>query len=654
MTIDNRIKLLGIALLITLIGLIQVVMGFVARPNLMENSITQLESSISNSAFQLQKDLKSAEATTRGIAALTQSYLTSELNLDAIAQVLNDFDNEAIVGGGVWPEPYQLDSSKQRASIFWARNATQEFEILDDFNDPTGSGYHNEEWYTVGKGLSAGECAWSSAYLDTASNRTMVTCTVKIEKDGAFWGVATTDIVLANIDKILKRQNAATGGFAFVVDSSDQIISFPDIRNKNLNLVSLGDLARKEPSLSEIRNGLRSNEAYRLSSEVLGDEKSIMVTKSMPEQNWTIAIILAESKALASLHTVENGLNFTLIPLVIIFVGVTYFLGKQLVASIEITTESIDRLRHDSSQQNINIQRKDEIGDLQQAVNNYGDYLRSILSNVAKEAVMVKDNSSNLLDLSSQLNNRAQAQTQENAQLAAAIHQMSASADDVSSTTKDAADTAEESVESVTSGQDSVGLVNDTIDHLATSLKSANDIIQSLANDSNQVGNVLSVIKNISEQTNLLALNAAIEAARAGEQGRGFAVVADEVRSLAMKTQESASEIEEMINQLQQGAGSSVNVIEDCYKLSEEAVGNIQIVKERFNSIHDAFYDIKDKTHLIATSSSEQARVTDEISKLAVRIKDISELNAVDAEKLKSLSEESNQQAERLHEISEH
>ena len=267
---------------------------------------------------------------------------------------------------------------------------------------------------------------------------------------------------------------------------------------------------------------------------------------------------------------------------------------------------------------------------------------------------MVKDNSSNLLNLSAQLNNRAQAQTQENAQLAAAIHEMSASADDVSSTTKDAADTAEESVGSVNSGQESVGLVNDTIDHLAEALKSANEIIQSLANDSNQVGNVLSVIKNISEQTNLLALNAAIEAARAGEQGRGFAVVADEVRSLAMKTQESASEIEEMINQLQQGAGSSVKVIEDCYQLSEEAVGNIHVVKERFSSIHEAFFDIKDKTQLIADSSSEQARVTDEISKLAIRIKDISDLNAVDAEKLKNVSEESNQQAERLHEISNH
>lgn len=328
--------------------------------------------------------------------------------------------------------------------------------------------------------------------------------------------------------------------------------------------------------------------------------------------------------------------------------------GQQLISAINMTTNSIDRLRHDSSQQNIHIQRQDEIGELQQSVNNYGDYLRSILAEVAKEAEQVKHSSGDLLGLSAQLNSRSQAQTQENAQLAAAIHQMSASAGEVSSTTKDAADTAEDSVVSVESGQDSVGEVNNTIDNLAQSLKSANEIIQSLAHDSSQVGSVLSVIKNISEQTNLLALNAAIEAARAGEQGRGFAVVADEVRSLAMKTQESASEIEEMINQLQLGADKSVAVIEDCYKLSECAVNSIHTVKERFSSIHQAFFDIKQKTQLIADSSSEQARVTDEISVLAVRIKDISEQNAGDAEELKSVSEESNQQAQRLHEISNH
>ena len=319
MTINDRIKVLGVALLITLVGVIQVVMGFVARPNLMDNSVAQLESSISNSANELQKDLRSAEATTRAIAALAQSYLDSELNLDSIGSVLDDFGNEAIVGGGIWPEPYKLDSNRERASVFWARNSSQTFDVLDDFNDPSGSGYHNEDWYTVGKSLSTGECAWSSAYLDTVSNRTMVSCTVRIDKNGSFWGVATTDIVLANIDKILKKQNQITGGYTFVVDSSDQIISFPSIRNKNLNLVNLKDLASKEPSLAEIRQGVKSSDnVYELSDEVLGSEDSIMVTQSMPEQNWKIGIVLAESIALDSLHTVENGLNFTLIPLVIL------------------------------------------------------------------------------------------------------------------------------------------------------------------------------------------------------------------------------------------------------------------------------------------------------------------------------------------------
>jgi len=129
-------------------------------------------------------------------------------------------------------------------------------------------------------------------------------------------------------------------------------------------------------------------------------------------------------------------------------------------------------------------------------------------------------------------------------------------------------------------------------------------------------------------------------------------VVADEVRSLAMKTQDSASEIEVMINQLQQGALNSVHIIESCHELSTLSVDNIQEVKERFDLIHQAFFDIKSKTTTIADTSSEQARVTEEISLLAERIKTISELNAKDATEVKAVSEESSLQATRLYDIS--
>ena len=567
--------------------------------------------------------------------------------------MLNDFDNEAIVGGGIWPEPFVLDPSKERASFFWAKNNVGGLDLLDDFNDPKGNGYHNESWYKSGRTLKAGECSWSSAYLDIASNRTMVTCTVKIERDGNFWGVATTDIVLTNIDSILLKQNEVTGGYAFVVDNENQIISFPKIRSQNFNLVMLNDLASKDKSLSELTAAIASNNQISpLSEKVLGGESSILVKDELEGQGWTIGMIISEDIALSSLHAVKSGLYYTLIPLVILFAFLIYFFGQKIISAINRTTAQIDILRTDSSQQKLIIRSNDEIGVLQQAVNKYGDYLSAIVEEVQKESLIVKQNSGGLLALSEKLSNRSNEQSQENAQLAAAIHEMSASADEVSETTQNAADTAENSVSSVDSGRESVSVVNTNIGNLSNALNKANTLIQSLADDSTQVGNVLSVIKNISEQTNLLALNAAIEAARAGEQGRGFAVVADEVRSLASKTQDSATEIDDMINQLQHRAHESVQVINSCHQMSQKAVDNTKEVEENFSLIQHAFDEIKDRTLLIANSSSEQARVTLEISELAVRIKDISEMNAEDANQLKEVSQQSTLQAERLHSLS--
>ncbi len=655
MKINSKIKVFGGFLLITSILLINAVMTFSALPKLEKSSIKELNLSINNSANQLKTDLANAEAITKALAKLSQQNINNgSLNLEGLAIILNDFNNAAIVGGGIWPEPFQLSSDKERSSIFWARNSSGSFDLLDDFNLANGNGYHNESWYLVGRNLKAGECGWSSAYLDTASNRPMVTCTVRIDKAGQFWGVATVDVVLTNIDTILKQQNDISGGFTFLVDQDNQVISFPDIRQQNFNLMSLSQLSNSDTSLATLVKAIQNGEQAELPAEVIGDEESLLVLNKLQEQNWTIGVVLSKSKALATLRFVQFSLYATLIPLIIIFVLAIYVFGNQILKSVNQTTQLINHLVTDKSQQKLKVTRKDEIGSLQVAVNDYGDYLQSILMNVSNEAESVKNNASNLLILSLTLNERAEEQNQENITLATAIHEMAASADEVSSNTKNAAETAEQSVKMVSSGEESVDEVTSTITQLAKSLNNANDIIKSLESDSQQVGNVLTVIKNISEQTNLLALNAAIEAARAGDQGRGFAVVADEVRSLAMKTQESAAEIETMICQLQQAARNSVEVIEQCGHLSENSVNNTEKVKQRFSTIYQSFDDIKNKTFLIAETSTEQARVTTDINQLAERIKQISELNAEDSRKLQALSVESSEQANRLYDISRH
>ena len=216
---------------------------------------------------------------------------------------------------------------------------------------------------------------------------------------------------------------------------------------------------------------------------------------------------------------------------------------------------------------------------------------------------------------------------------------MNATVHDVAHNAVHAAEATREADQSSTQGKAVVDKTVDAIGEIAAEVEQAAQVIHELERESENIGSVLDVIKSIAEQTNLLALNAAIEAARAGEQGRGFAVVADEVRTLAGRTQASTAEIEEMITRLQSGANNAVNVMESSKTKTNIGVEQAAAAGSALEDITTAVDRIAEMNTQIASAAEEQSAVTEEINRNVANISEIAEHTSTGAEQTAQASE---------------
>ncbi|QFT10856.1 methyl-accepting chemotaxis protein [Vibrio sp. THAF190c] len=258
---------------------------------------------------------------------------------------------------------------------------------------------------------------------------------------------------------------------------------------------------------------------------------------------------------------------------------------------------------------------KPENGSIYHAVQQMSKSLAELVSNLNASMLALRGELLRVEDRAGSIAQLTETQQQSTEMIATAMTEMASSANNVADS---AGDTARNTDEADKQSQHTQRLIHNTVDNiqgLAGQLNTASEAVANLDNDVNNIVKVLDVIGDIAEQTNLLALNAAIEAARAGEQGRGFAVVADEVRNLAGRTQDSTKEIQLMINNLQEGSRNAIQTMEVCAETSQSTVTESQNASEALQQIVIALESISSMSHQIATAAAEQTQVSDDISK---------------------------------------
>jgi len=306
-----------------------------------------------------------------------------------------------------------------------------------------------------------------------------------------------------------------------------------------------------------------------------------------------------------------------------------FLITRIIVGPLKSVIRVANRIAEGDLTARIEVRGADEIGQLMSAMQQMSAGLSGIVSGLQAGIDQIASSARSLTSVTEQTNAEVSSQKEETEQVATAMNQMTATVHDVARNAEEAAVAAESADSRVANGQQVVRQTMERIEQLAASASSASQSIQSLSQEIQNIGSVLGVIKSVAEQTNLLALNAAIEAARAGEQGRGFAVVADEVRALAKRTQQSTAEIDRLIGALQHGAQASVAQIQSSSELVGLTVSDALQTESALGSIAAAVSVIHQMNQQIAAAAEQQSSVAEEINRSVTNIRSSADQSAL-------------------------
>lgn len=551
-----------------------------------------------------------------------------------IASAFNSFSSELNV------VPY-LQQARLAAGFDDIFFGTPQGEMLRSLPERNRSGYdpRTRPWYK--DAVTAGKQIITKAYVGASTGKLMVTISEPLYKNNQLLGVVGADVLLDVLVKDVISLEAGENAYTMLVDKQDgTFLAHP---SPDLLLKPITELA-PQLTMSTINN-LEQNGLIEI-VEINGVEK-LFYFKNVPNTNWLFAIEMDRATEQAGHSTLLAELVITAL-IITVFVGVVLsWLVSLLFKDLARVAKALDEIASGEADltQRLVPRSNDEVGQLATSFNTFVGNMHQLVTKLSAISSSLNEQANVTANQAGERSARIRVQQDEINMVATAINEMAAATQEIAGNAENTAQQSSQAVEVSVHGGQQVVQTQSSIQNLAREVDVATAVIQELEEHGHTINTILSTIQGIAEQTNLLALNAAIEAARAGEQGRGFAVVADEVRVLSQRTHSSTQEIQQMIETLQATTKKAVTIMDNSHELAETSVVDSNDAAVSLTQIQSAVEAISDMATQIASAAEEQASVTAEITRNTVGIRDVSQSLAEEAteaarqaEQLSSLS----------------